>query len=223
MSSRTVTANHRRRIWPLAVVTTVCVIVLAALIAWPQAQAARRVAHRASAVPGFDVPFKRVTAKPFKRLSLGKQYESGRLVANRFIVGPRVFTDASHGFGIAAPIGAQWPAVTEDGGRTWRIAGPYLHVDAADAGDAFSQIGAASRRLLFAGGGANNVDTTPDGGRHWYQAYLATGTVLGITWDRFSRELLAFVQPLRHHGPLPTWTYVSKDGIHWKYTTTLGG
>ena len=177
-------------------------------------------ARAATAVPGVDVPFKTVIATRFTRRSLGSQYARGKRIAARFIVGPRVFTDAMHGFALADPVGAQYPAVTSDGGRTWRIAGPYLHVNAADGADDVSMIGAASSKLLFAGT-SFGVDATPDGGKHWYQSYLGTGGLLGVTWNGF--ELHAYVQPNRTHGPLPTWTYVSKDGLHWRYTASLGG
>ena len=51
MSSRTVTANHRRRISPLAVVTTVCVIVLAdSCDGWRSAGWAVMTARRATLV-----------------------------------------------------------------------------------------------------------------------------------------------------------------------------
>ena len=137
-------------------------------------------------------------------------------------VGTRVSPDSRHGFALADLNGAQFPVASTDSGRTWRIAGPYLHVNAADAAESVDQIGARDARLLFADGSAV-VDLTPDAGRHWYQASIATGAVLGVVYEPFTHLLYAFTQPDRSSGPIPTWLYVSNDGIHRRYTVRYPG
>src|SRR5437764_6497034 len=68
----------------------------------------------------------------------------GTLVSSATL-GQRVFTDALNGFALANTGGAQYPAATSDGGVTWRTDGPALHVNAAQAPLAVTNIGAASR------------------------------------------------------------------------------
>ena len=43
-----------------------------------------------------------------------------------------MFTDGKHGFALAEGQ-AQYPAATNDGGKTWKTNGPALHVNAAQA------------------------------------------------------------------------------------------
>src|ERR1700756_1487166 len=50
---------------------------------------------------------------------------------NRFTIGIRVFPTPGIGYALASLPEAQYPARTTDGGRTWRTAGPALHVNAA--------------------------------------------------------------------------------------------
>lgn len=136
-------------------------------------------------------------------------------------LGIRVFTDAKHGFalgGVTAGGGAQYPAATVDGGRTWRIDGPHFHVNAADAPDVVAEVGAGRRGVYFAYAGpygGQAIDVTSDGGRHWWRAFLPTPPV-AVVYNPFthSGELIAFLQG---H---PTWVYVSKDGgRHWTLST----
>ena len=87
----------------------------------------------------------------------------------------RVFADARHGFALAATQQAQYPASTTDGGRVWRIDGPALHVNAAQAPLVVLQASVANAHTFFAWGGPGGgqvVDVTNDGGRHWWRAVL---------------------------------------------------
>ena len=97
-------------------------------------------------------------------------------------LGVRVFIDRRHGFALATRLagGVQtYPVASSDSGRTWHIAGPILHIDAAQGAIAVSTPGVAGARFYYAwGNGYNNiVDATTDAGRRWWQTSLP-GAVL---------------------------------------------
>lgn len=144
----------------------------------------------------------------------------GSAVRARQLTGQRVFVDARHGFALANIGQAQYAAATANGGRTWRTDGPALHLDAAQAPLAVSQIGAAGRRTVFAYGSGQVIDATSDGGRHWYRA---TFNGLPMAVVRNARgHLTAFVDG--ETGSTGTWQYVSRNGGRtWRHDSTLGG
>ena len=136
-----------------------------------------------------------------------------------------VFPDAQHGFALAITDGGQqtYPANTIDGGQTWRIDGPLLHLAAAQAAVAVTQIGAGDDHTAFAwtGGAGNVIDATNDGGQHWWTAFIGDSVVsvaadaLGTIW------VVASGSPTPSRPPLPPlWIYRSADGgAHWTYTS----
>ena len=129
--------------------------------------------------------------------------------------GIRVFVSAKTGWELAAGKQAQYAAVTTDGGKTWRTASPALHVNAAQAPLAVTQIGATSAKVAYAFGSGQVADVTSDGGKHWYQA-LFNGTVMAVV-PGIGKQLVAFVDGSTSSGP--TWQYVSKNGGKtWKLT-----
>jgi hypothetical protein len=136
----------------------------------------------------------------------------------------RVFANARDGFTLAAVGSAQYPARSTDGGTTWRIDGPQVHVDAADAPEAVGYVGLVSPRTMYAFG-SSAVDVTSDGGRTWWET-LVGGLVMAVV-PGDQNDLVAFVQqPLStgHGHPAVTWQYVSRDGgRHWRYSTGLAG
>lgn len=142
-------------------------------------------------------------------------------------LGLRVFPDAAHGFALADRAGAQYPAATRDGGATWRIDGPPLHVNAAQAPLVVTQVGAASRRTLFAWGGPGggpSVDVTSDAGAHWYRALLGDQVTAVVSGP--GRRLIAFAQTAPPGGgaAAATWVYVSRNGGRsWHLSSSLGG
>src|SRR5246500_961907 len=69
----------------------------------------------------------------------------GSKVSGSKIFGQRVFVDATHGFALVDTGQAQYPAASTDGGKTWKTDGPALHLNAAQAPLAVTQIGAAGR------------------------------------------------------------------------------
>jgi hypothetical protein len=141
-------------------------------------------------------------------------------------LGVRVFPNARHGFALANVNDGQYPAATASGGAKWRIDGPVLHVNAAQAPLVVTQVGAAAPATYFAWagpGGGNAVDVTTDAGKHWRQALLP-GVPLAVV---HSGQLSAFVQVPTTSSATPKaeiWVYVSKDGgRHWHYTNRFIG
>ena len=144
----------------------------------------------------------------------------GSTVSASKIFGNRVFTDAKHGFALVDTGQAQYPAATTDGGKTWKTDGPALHLNAAQAPLAVIYIGAASQKTIFAWGTGQVIDTTSDGGKHWYRA-LFNGLPMAVVRNARG-HLVAFVDG--ETGANGTWQYVSKNGGRtWRYDATVGG
>jgi hypothetical protein len=143
-------------------------------------------------------------------------------------LGTRVFTNAQRGFALADVAQAQYPAVTIDGGKTWKVAGPPLHLDAAQAPLVVTQVGAASQKKLFAWGGPGGgqaVDVTPDAGKHWYRAMFGEAEAMMAVVSGPGGELVAFAQAAADSSgtTAANWVYVSRDGgRHWQYDATVG-
>ncbi len=140
----------------------------------------------------------------------------GTRVASASVAGQRVFTDARHGFALASSNDADYPVATTDGGETWKTNGPALHVHAAQAPLAVVFIGAVNRKTVFAWGGGQVIDTTNDGGKHWYRSLFVAGSPVAVV-QNLNRHLLGFVGSFT----ASTWQYVSRDGGRtWHYQTT---
>jgi hypothetical protein len=111
--------------------------------------------------------------------------------------------------------GVTYPIATVNGGKTWQIDGPELHVQAANAPNVVTQVGAASPATYFIYGGllgGNSVNVTTNGGKQWYRAYLAG--VVGAVVATTSEDLYAFTGQ--------AGAYFSNDGGKvWHYTTSL--
>ncbi len=149
----------------------------------------------------------------------------GMVVRQANDVGPgRVFDNQNHGFALAAVRNEIYPATTHDGGRTWRVNGPLLVGDGADASTIVTDVGVASANTYFAYGGARSViDLTSDAGKQWWQV-AQDGSILAVLAEP-KRRLAAVVQFQQHpNGPLVgsafNAVYVSTDqGRHWRYTS----
>jgi hypothetical protein len=137
-------------------------------------------------------------------------------------LGTRVFTSSRRGFALAPDrFGASYPAVTTDGGKTWRINGPVFHVPAAQAPLAVTQVGAASASTYFAWG-AQSIDATSDGGKHWWRT-LVNDSALAVVVN--GRTLIAVVDSAPPSGtPATASVYLSTDGgHHWHITHQIQG
>ena len=136
-------------------------------------------------------------------------------------LGVRTFITAKRGFALAALPGAQYPAATVDGGRTWRTDGPALHVNAANAPLVVDNLGASSVNTVYAYGGGQALDATSNAGKRWYGA-LFQGLVMSVV-PGVSGHLVAFIDG-GSGASGPTWQYVSKNGGRtWRYDRTIGG
>ena len=156
--------------------------------------------------------------------SLPGSLRPGTVVASRRL-GTRAFADGQHGFALASSAQAQYPAATSNGGGVWRIDGPPLHVNAAQAPLVVLQVGVANSRTFFAWGGPGGgqvVDVTSDGGRRWWRAVLGE-VVLAVVAGPGAR-LTAVAQSAAASGTSAlTSVYVSSDGgRHWRYDARLG-
>ncbi len=162
-------------------------------------------------------PAPTLTARPIapvpRTLRAGTAVEAGAL-------GQRLFVDSMHGFALASVGQAQYPAITLNGGTSWQIGGPALHLDAAQAPLSVCAIGAVNRRVYFAYGCGEVIDTTNDGGKHWWRTFLGGGS-LAVVND--GGRLVAFVDAFEANGSkASTLAYVSSDGgRHWHYEDHL--
>jgi hypothetical protein len=196
-----------RRIAALSMALTLCLPLAAACTASAQGPVAA-AANTASR------PSPTITAQPIARTP--HTARPGQLVGQRQLLGNRVFINRQHGFALAGIGQAQYPAASNDGGKTWRVSGPALHLDAAQAPLVVEQVGALSQRVYFAFGG-EAVDTTNDGGSRWWRAFLG-GSVEAVVPS--AGRLLAFV--LAPGGSPSTLVYASSDGgRHWHYQSHL--
>jgi hypothetical protein len=169
-------------------------------------------ASSAAAVPT------RITATRITR-SPGTLAPGTRVRASR--LGQRVFPNASHGFALADVGGAQYPAASIDGGRTWKTNGPALHLNAAQAPLVVLDPGASNAHTFFAFGGGQVADVTADGGRTWWRALL--GDVVLAVVPRVGGGLTAISQDSTSSGNAVTLVYISTDGgRHWRLVRRFG-
>jgi hypothetical protein len=142
-------------------------------------------------------------------------------------LGPRVFSDRLHGFALTLRL-LSWtyPAVTLDGGRSWHIAGPVLHIAAAQGAIAVAEAGVEGPHFYYAWGGGGNqvVDVTTDGGSRWWRTFLP-GEVLFVDADELEGRLqggltatVASPAPGRRNGGAGISIYHTQDGRLWRPT-----
>lgn len=175
-----------------------------------------RIAQAAASSAPQHVTARRLKARP----GAGAR---GTIVGQAALFTPRVFTNQRDGFALANDGNAQYPARSVDGGRVWRLAGPQLHVDAADGAEGVGFVGAVGAGTLFAYG-SSVVDVSTDAGRTWWESFL--GELVVAVVPQSSKMLVAYVQQQTNPNSIRhavTWQYVTRDGgRRWSYTTTLG-
>src|ERR1039458_4628570 len=98
---------------------------------------------------------------------------------------------------------------------------PALHIDAAQAPLSVTDLGVANLKTIYAYGSGQGIDTTGDGGKHWYGA-LFNGLVMAVVRGSSGR-LVAFVDGSAGSSGV-TWQYISKNGGRtWTYDPNVGG
>jgi hypothetical protein len=182
-------------------------------------RSARSTTTRATPPSAGPLPQKTVQARRL-RPDGPKSSPMGTRVGRRFS-GPRVFANPRDGFALGAPredFGDTYPIATVDGGKTWRTAGPLLHIPAAQAAVDVTEAGMSGPDVWYAwGGGTTVIDVTPDAGRHWWQTFFP-GPVLTVYADQIQcNQLVALVQPFTKRNHPPLWTYASTNGRNWTY------
>jgi hypothetical protein len=146
----------------------------------------------------------------------------GTTVGEHDLFTDRVFANSATGFALANDDQAQYPVRTADAGQHWRIDGPQLHVDAADAPEGVGSVGLVGPRTYFAYG-SSVVDVTTDAGRTWWETYLGELVVAVVPGP--GNRLVAYVQQQLSNTSTSAATrqYVSTDGgRQWRYSTSLG-
>jgi len=173
--------------------------------------------HRSGTGPVLHPP-QIVEARPLTPAGQGA-LRPGARVGSGFS-GIRAFVNSRDGFAIGTPPRATdtYPLATVDGGKSWHVAGPVLHIPAAQAPVGVGQAGIISPRIWYACCGSNSVvDVTSDAGRHWSQAFLP-GEVLAVyPGPSVCGRLIAVVQPYSKGKLPPLWTYASHTGRRWIY------
>jgi hypothetical protein len=135
-----------------------------------------------------------------------------------------VFADREHGYALAFIGNGTYPAGTVDGGKTWRVDGPALHIDAAQGPLGVGEMGVASDRVAFAWGGVTPdavIDITTDGGRQWWRAFLP-GLVLFVGHEGgtvVANVYGSVTQGRTTHTGL--WAYGTTTGRRWTYVNSL--
>jgi hypothetical protein len=195
------------------------IAVAVCLAACGSGSAGHPVMVRAGAV--VPTPPQRITAHRLR--SRPGAVASGTTVRSSSIFTDRVFANAHTGVALSNDGSAQYPVVTTDGAH-WRIAGPQVHVVAADGAEGVGYVGVANSRTFFAYG-SSVVDVTTDRGRAWWETYL--GELVTAVVPGPGGGLVAYVQQQQNSSgsaPVVTSQYVSHDGgRRWIYSTKLGG
>lgn len=201
---------------PRRIATTIPLVLagaaLASALAGVSAAAPRHTPTASSAAPQHVTGF--LLSRQPHTLARGTKVSSRSL-------GQRVFLNAKHGFALADTGQAQYPAETRNAGKTWRTDGPALHLNAAQAPFAVTEVGAANAHTFYAFGSGQVADVTGDGGRHWYRTNLGELVVAVVPGG--GNRVVAYAQASRG-STATTSQYVTHDGgHHWSLSTRLGG
>jgi hypothetical protein len=207
-------ADHRRRPGRPAVISFLSALAIIAVAALSSGHAA----GASSTGP----PPKHLAGAGIRPSAAGELRPGTRVVAT--FTGVRLFANRRTGFAVTDlqyAGNATYPLATANGGRTWRTAGPALHLPAAQAPLAVDQAGVAGSRTWFAWCAACNtvIDATSDGGRRWWRTFMP-GNVLSVVGGPSARNGLSAVVEGGARGAR-VWVYTSRDGRRWTFDHSL--
>jgi len=111
---------------------------------------------------------------------------------------------------------ATYPAISTDGGVSWRIDGPEFYAAAAQAANNTSEVGALPPYGAYVWGqGGNAVRVTTDEGVQWWVTGFAYG-VYGVSKSDGTIRTVA-LGPQQNDGTFEAYLYVSADSGHsWR-------
>lgn len=109
-----------------------------------------------------------------------------------------------------------YPAISTDGGATWKVDGPLFHVDALQGASVVGNSGfLPPRGAYFWGNGGNIVWITYDEGAHWWKVVFGAG-VDEMSAKNRTLEVVAFGAQV-HATELQRFLYISTDsGRTWR-------
>ena len=110
-----------------------------------------------------------------------------------------------------------YPAISTNGGMTWRVDGPLFHVDAMQGASVVASSGVLRPHgSYFWGRGGNLIWTTHDEGAHWWTSAFGAG-VDDLSTRNGTLEAVVFGAQARA-GALQRFLYVSTNsGKTWKF------
>ena len=127
-------------------------------------------------------------------------------------------------FGLATfPVSTQtYPAISTDGGATWKIAGPLFHVDALQGASVVGSCGVLPPQgAYFWGRGGNIIWITYDEGAHWWEVVFGGG-VDEVILKKGTFEAVALGAQVKHAAAVQRFLYTSSDlGRTWKVRRQL--
>jgi hypothetical protein len=129
----------------------------------------------------------------------------------------------SHGWALGIEGCAEYPEVTSDHGKTWRIGGIYFAIPGAGGAAFVDVIKPFTPRIVTAFyPGESTFDVTWDGGRHWYAAWMP-GNVVSVAQQlpnagtSKSGGTVIEVKVFASKSPSNEVAYLSQDdGRKWK-------
>ena len=114
-----------------------------------------------------------------------------------------------------------YPAISTNGGATWRVDGPLFHVDALQGASVVASSGVLPPHgAYFWGRGGNLIWTTYDEGAHWWTAAFGAG-VDDLNSSHGTLDAVVFGAQV-HATALQRFLYVSTDsGRTWRLRRQL--
>ena len=155
--------------------------------------------------------------------ALCAEYRAGRYRGAGHDVTASVSDNSKLKFGLATfPSSTQtYPAISTNGGTTWKVDGPLFHVDALQGATVVASSGVLPpHSAYFWGRGGNLIWITYDEGAHWWTAVFGAG-VDDLSSRHGTLEAVVFGAQVRSTA-LQRFLYVSTDsGKTWRVRRQL--